>query len=344
MKHYDSMDLLKFFLAFMVVLIHVNPFPASVYVYIAPLLRTAVPFFFLISSFFFFRKTAVGGGASSTDVGDAIKRALSFTCRNLSLYGFWLLALFVPTLLLRGWFLNGLLNGCFEALRSFLFGSTFIASWYIMALVISVWAVLLVSLVLRDGVVVLLAVPAFAACCLMSNYRNLLIDSGHLSALASFFGDAPYNSFWAGLFWVSLGKYVADCEWRMDVSSRWIAASGVIGLVVLGVEQFIVQMNHFAAENDSFLSLPLVVVPFFFLALRWDIDLRCAPFLRAASTVTYCLHGTLRYVLVGMGSALGYSLENSTILAPIVVMCLLATWGIMVGEKREGLSWLRFAH
>lgn len=344
MKHFDSIDLLKFVLALMVVLIHVNPFPANVYVCIVPLLRMAVPLFFLISAFFFFRKIETGGGASSADIGNAIKRASAFTRRNLCLYGFWLLVLLVPTLMLRDWFSSGLLNGCLEALRSFFFQSTFIASWYIMALVISVWLVLVASMVLRNSAVVLLMTPVFVTCCLMSNYRNVLIESGHLATLVSFFGDAPYNSFWAGLFWVSLGKYVADCRGCMGATSRQLVVLGVIGLMVLGAEQFIIQMNHFAVVNDSFFSLPLVVVPAFLLLLRLDINFRGAAFLRAASTVVYCLHGTLRYVLVGVGAALGCSFENLVLLLPVIGICLLATWGIMAGEGRKGLSWLRFAH
>lgn len=229
-------------------------------------------------------------------------------------------------------------------LGSFFFQSTFIASWYIMALVISIWLVLMASMVLRKSAVVFLAVPAFVVCCLMSNYRNVLIESGHLAALVSFFGDAPYNSFWAGLFWVSLGKYVTDCRGCIDATPRQLAVLGIIGLMVLGAEQFVIQTNHFAVVNDSFFSLPLVVVPVFLLSLRLDIDLRGAAFLRAASTVVYCLHGTLRYVLISVGTALGCSFGNFVLLLPVIGVCLLVTWGIMVGEKRGGLSWLRSAH
>lgn len=49
---YDSIDLTKFVLAFMVVLIHINPFSAEVNVVVMPVLRLAVPLFFIISAFF----------------------------------------------------------------------------------------------------------------------------------------------------------------------------------------------------------------------------------------------------------------------------------------------------
>lgn len=69
MRHFDSLDLLKFVLSLMVVLIHVNPFPSTAMPYIMPVLRLAVPLFFVISSFFFFRKIDVGGGCLFSQFG-----------------------------------------------------------------------------------------------------------------------------------------------------------------------------------------------------------------------------------------------------------------------------------
>ena len=68
---YDSIDLTKFVLAFMVVLIHINPFSAEVNVVVMPVLRLAVPLFFIISAFFFFTKVSVGKGATESDVVSA---------------------------------------------------------------------------------------------------------------------------------------------------------------------------------------------------------------------------------------------------------------------------------
>lgn len=206
---YDSIDLTKFVLAFMVVLIHINPFSAEVNVVVMPVLRLAVPLFFIISAFFFFTKVNVGKGATESDVVQAVKRAIGFTKRNLTLYFFWLAILIVPVIALRGWFGRGILRGVFVLLQHFFFGSTFIASWYIMALIIAVWAVLILSVKLSSTQVVAITAPFFVVSCLMSNYYYAPLTQAHLDALEFAFWY-PYNSFWIGLFWVAVGKWISD--------------------------------------------------------------------------------------------------------------------------------------
>ena len=206
---YDSIDLTKFVLAFMVVLIHINPFSAEVNVVVMPVLRLAVPLFFIISAFFFFTKVSVGKGATESDVVQAVKRAIGFTKRNLSLYFFWLAILIVPVISLRGWFGHGILRGVFVLLQHFFFGSTFIASWYIMALIIAVWVVLILSVKLSSTQVVAITAPFFVVSCLMSNYYYAPLTQTHLDTLEFAFWY-PYNSFWIGLFWVAVGKWISD--------------------------------------------------------------------------------------------------------------------------------------
>lgn len=344
-NHLDSIDVLKFVLALMVVLIHVNPFPECVNVFVMPVLRLAVPLFFVISAFFFFRKIDIGEGYSSAEVGNAIKRAISFTKRNLMLYLFWFLVLLVPTLSLRKWFDHGILYGLLDASKSFLFGSTFIASWFIMALVISVWIVLLLSLVLGNRTLVMVTIPFFVLSCLMSNYGLSPLVLPHIDILSSFFGSSPFNSFWVGLFWVAIGKCIADNELCSDaISSRKLMCAVLLGALLLAFEQTYIQLQGYSLYNDCFFMLPFVVVPLFALVLRVDLTTRWASFCRAASTVTYCLHATLRGVLATLLGALGFHASNVVLLLPVIAICCLATLAILRGEKKSGLSWLRFAH
>lgn len=67
-KVYYGLDLLKFIMAFIVVMIHVKPFPAGTVLYSAfsPLLAVAVPVFFVISAFLLFSK--IYGSNSNGDV------------------------------------------------------------------------------------------------------------------------------------------------------------------------------------------------------------------------------------------------------------------------------------
>lgn len=229
---YDSIDLTKFVLAFMVVLIHINPFSAEVNVVVMPVLRLAVPLFFIISAFFFFTKVSVGKGATESDVVQAVKRAISFTKRNLSLYFFWLAILIVPVISLRGWFGHGILRGVFVLLQHFFFGSTFIASWYIMALNIAVWVVLILSVKLSSTQVVAITAPFFVVSCLMSNYYYAPLTQTHLDTLEFAFWY-PYNSFWIGLFWVAVGKWISDRGGSGKVSplaAFWVARQLALSL------------------------------------------------------------------------------------------------------------------
>lgn len=58
-KVYYGLDVLKFFMAFIVVMIHVKPFPTDTLLFSAfsPLMTMAVPVFFVISAFLLFSKT-----------------------------------------------------------------------------------------------------------------------------------------------------------------------------------------------------------------------------------------------------------------------------------------------
>lgn len=341
---YDSIDLTKFVLAFMVVLIHINPFSAEVNVVVMPVLRLAVPLFFIISAFFFFTKVNVGKGATESDVVQAVKRAIGFTKRNLTLYFFWLAILIVPVIALRGWFGRGILRGVFVLLQHFFFGSTFIASWYIMALIIAVWAVLILSVKLSSTQVVAITAPFFVVSCLMSNYYYAPLTQAHLDALEFAFWY-PYNSFWIGLFWVAVGKWISDRGgvWE-SVSSRSLLGCTAVGVIVLGFEQWFIVSNHYCFDSSVYFSLPLVVVPLFPLLLRWNISLSCGAFLRAASTVTYCLHATLGSVLAVFLGWWGLPASAVVVLGPVVILCLLVTVLLMKFERYPGLSWLRYAH
>lgn len=343
-KRYDSIDIAKFVLALMIVLIHVNPFPPKINMVVMPVLRLAVPLFFIISAFFFFRKVKVGKRATESDVVCAVKRAIGFTKRNLTLYFFWLIVLFVPVVVLRGWFGDGLLRGIFIFLQHFFFGSTFIASWYIMALIIAVWVVLVLSVRLKSATVVALTSPFFVVSCLMSNYYYSPLTQAHLDTLQFAFWY-PYNSFWIALFWVAVGKWVSDhFESWGGVASCWLFGIAGVGLILLGLEQAFIVQNKYCYDSSVFFSLPLVVVPLFLLLLRWDVAFSGAAFLQAASTVTYCLHATLRSVLKALLALCGINASELMLLGPVIVVCILVTALILRLEKCPRLSWLRCAH
>ena len=343
--HWDSIDVLKFVLSILIVVIHVNPFSSIAYDLVTPVLRTAVPLFFMISSFFFFRKLTAEKSVALEERGGALLgRLFSFTKRNMQLYLFWLIVLLVPTLIVRGWFDSGFLLGLFKMIHSFVFSSTFVASWFIVALVIGVWVVAILSLKLGNRSLLLLSIPIYVVCVLMSNYYYSPFTQSHLDALNYAF-YAPYNSFWASFLWVVLGKMVADSQVSLSmVPAKKLAVAFFVGIMLLYTEQFVVIAFGFAGENDAFFSLPFVCLPVFILVLGIRREVKCAGFLRSASTVIYCVHGTARGVFAAGFSFHGVEVTNVLLLPVVMCFSLGCALIIFLASRNRKLKWLRYAY
>lgn len=206
----DFIDVTKFALSILIVVIHISPIE-SLNPVLRPFLRTAVPLFFLISAYLFFKKY----GEAET-IEKKIARIERYVKRNLQLYFFWLIVLLIPTLSYRQWFSDGLLSGLFWALHSFLFGSTFIASWYIMASIIATLIIVVASRYLGNKTILLLSAIPYLACCAMSNYGASPLVAPHYDTLCYAFGSNDYNSFWVAIFWIAAGKCIADNELRLS--------------------------------------------------------------------------------------------------------------------------------
>lgn len=150
-KVYYGLDLLKFIMAFIVVMIHVKPFPAGTVLYSAfsPLLAVAVPVFFVISAFLLFSKTY----GSNSDGGGDLSVIQRFTTRILILYGIWLLIEIPWVIFNKPYFTEPFLKGLMDFIKDVLFATTFPGSWFLSALVLGVWVVFLLSRVVKEEIV-----------------------------------------------------------------------------------------------------------------------------------------------------------------------------------------------
>ena len=150
-KVYYGLDLLKFIMAFIVVMIHVKPFPAGTVLYSAfsQLLAVAVPVFFVISAFLLFSKTY----GSNSDGGGDLSVIQRFTTRILILYGIWLLIEIPWVIFNKPYFTEPFLKGLMDFIKDVLFATTFPGSWFLSALVLGVWVVFLLSRVVKEEIV-----------------------------------------------------------------------------------------------------------------------------------------------------------------------------------------------
>jgi len=160
MKVNKNIDILKYLISMMVIMIHVG------YSYELPILRSAVPVFFIISSYLFFSKIQ--------DLNNDIERKhyyYHFFKRALRLYLFWFIALLPFTIVVRGWYDMTFLNVLKEIAVGILFKSTFPASWYISAYVIGIS----ISFYLKkyEGAAAIVGLVCYILSCLQSNYFYL---------------------------------------------------------------------------------------------------------------------------------------------------------------------------
>ena len=285
MDRYDSFDALKFILSIFIVAIHTEFLGDYVY----PFVRIAVPIFFMISSYLFFHKHREYD----------FKAFIHFLKRNLQLYLFWFVVLLPITLYARKYFFAGFFLGLKDLICDFFFGSTFLASWYIVAQIIAIAWIFLLSKKANNIVLLSLSSLCYLVCLLSSNYYNIL-SYIHMQGVADsiFSVIFPPNSFIVAFFWCSVGKVIADTK---QVYSRrkkvGIFIVLLISLIGLFGEKMIIQNCIGAAKfNDVYLFLIPVCICVFVLALECKVNIKNAVVLRRISTIVYCVHFSIAVV------------------------------------------------
>lgn len=137
-------DILKFVLAFLIVVMHSSVFPR----WMLPLPRLAVPLFFMMTSYLFFVKLK--------NISDEVFRKqaiVKYIKRNTYLYLFWCIV-FLPCMIVlqyMSWSAGGVLGVIKYNLKAFFISGFFPASWFILATVYAVTIVFFLSKWLRMG-------------------------------------------------------------------------------------------------------------------------------------------------------------------------------------------------
>lgn len=339
----NKFDILKLVLAIFIVGIH----STKAGMILRPVFRLAVPLFFIISSYLFFLKQC-----TLSSWQERYKGLKKYAKRILLLYLFWFLLLFPFTIYYREWYVDFGPEKLITIARSFFFGSTFVASWFLMASLIGVTIVwLLSSLKVKNSVILAIGIVIYMLCCLVSNYYNLLSHCPDFVKAYTSYTDIftqPFNSFPCSILFVGIGKILAEKELSPSNNLLWIVL--FFSMVLLYVEFYITQHYFKAYYDDCFLLLPVACACIFMLIgqsspRKIDYDTKK---LRAYSTIIYCCHGTLLSI---MNSVLNFIKMNEinciiqfamffiTIFLSIAICELL-----MRLERRRYFGWLRYSH
>ncbi len=338
-ENYDIFDLSKLILALMVLCIHANPF-GSESALAFPITRAAVPLFFMISSFLFFQKY------DQENRTGQITRLKKYSVRLLRLYLFWFVVLLPITLYVRkSYFAKGALRGIFLFVRGFFLGSTFIASWYLMALLIGIILICLLSKVLPNYVLVLLGGVLYLVCCAGSNYANAdFVKHSILNSVIRSYPGHIYNGFPVAIIWVALGKCFVDKKQRKTGGLHVLLALACF--VLLLMEQYLINVNEFSKANDCYLALVPLCYCVFAMIRSTRITLNNPRTLREFSTALYCVHatlaGSLREVLGRFFDVEVYPL--SAIITIIVLVICIGIFSVLKYlSTKPKLEWIRSA-
>lgn len=338
-KRNQSIDTMKFILAVFVVIIH-----AEVDIgFLHPFLSAAIPIFFITSSYFFFGKI---NKAKSRD--EQMSHLWKFLKRNMMLYGFWFLVLLPITLYIRDWFSGSVVTAILRFLQAFFFNSTFRGSWYIMALNIGVLLVFFASAKIRTPVLLMMALPVYLIACLFSNYYGLVADNGAIMGLYNGYMHifrSLNNSFPAGIFWIVLGKMLAEGETRLKQSSLLIVI--LVSSVLLVLEHGVIARYGLALSNHGYLMLVPLCWAVFCWVKNTNVSVGANLRLGHMSTIIYAVHTSLVSVLGAIlrrATPLTGDLLQWTLLFVTMGCSLIVCGMIFALERKKGLRWLRYAY
>lgn len=338
-KENKTIDLVKAIMALLILALHTPLLAENNYILI-PLYRLGVPFFFIVSSYFLFTKL------NSCNAKEQIKVILNYVKRNLILYFSW----FIISLpfVFNSRYTYMLKGDVFYILKKFLFNSTWMGSWYIMASVLGTIVVLLLSKFLKNNLIFIISFLLFLFCCLTCTYAKALNGTGYqlFEKYNAIFTGAPSLSLFSSFVFISLGKIFADDN-RKSYSKPKDTMLFLVSFLLLTAEFFITRKMGWQRADDSLIMLIPTIYFLVKLVLQININIGFSRFLRAFSVIVYCSQGIFfeifnyAFELVGWKKTLKVDVCEFLL---IVVFCIILTSIIVSLEKKKNMNFLRYIH
>lgn len=339
-KNNDLLDLVKLILSFMIVAVHTKLFDPYLY----PWLRLAVPLFFVISSYLFFSK--INLCQNSSEKLTALKH---FVLRNLKLYAFWFIVLFPICIFTRGWFNEGFWNGIIRIGINLVVGSTFVASWFIAALIIGTTIVFFASKKLSNKTLLIIGIVIHILVSFRSSYMFIFTEIDALYDVFiwvldyEYYMNAPVNSFPAGILWIVCGKIFADGGIKIKIKPSAIILG--VSCALLFTEWFLIKHYSGEGRNDVYIMLaPCVLALFNILIQLKPINLKHSREMRNISTIVYASHGTFAIVLNHLFEITVGPMPSIVTFLVTSIVCTGAAILVLMLKKYKYLKWLKYSH
>ena len=319
-KQLAFVDIAKFLFAIGVVAIHAGCFAGEdtiSWVVMHGLLKLAVPFFFCAAGYFFYKSLK-----KSNDTKATTKKYIK---RLLIPFVFWL-TINLPVVVV-GYLNDG--NSFFEILLKLLRDLIFYpwgAMWFVSALIVAV--LLIVPFYkkhkLKNAVIIGLALYLVG---LVFNTYYFVVHATPLQGLVDSvlqFAGSMRNGVFEGMFFVSIGMYIAELQSERKVNRTANVLVLLISYVLLLVEVVLVKdLPH--ADDDSLFIAFVAVIPclFLFLSELPALSMNTKPF-RNYSTGIYFSHrfflAIVMFLLKPYNATIGFA---STLSVAMIVLTVL---------------------
>ena len=271
-KSYDSFDLFKFIVSFMVMIVHTRIFGDSRFHWLHPWCRILIPVYFMISAFLFFSKY------------DRLPEDKRNPYLWLTLYLFWFIVFLPFTIVYRDYHHKGIVF----FLGTILLGSSFPASWYLMALVIGIIFVAKLDRGVGKNIVPVIAFLFFFLCLGQHTWRVLADKTSFLPKIYNATEISYTASFFIAIIWVWIGRLFVKFRKRViAVNKKTVAAAFVCSLILLFFDdKWLYDRGLFTMKNDVYFFCLLAGPLFFWLIWKMDIHLPHAKTMRCMSTLS----------------------------------------------------------
>ena len=334
---YPNLDIAKFVMAFLVILIHARPFaetaPAADFLISDVVARVAVPLYFAISGFLLFRKLEYENGKVKWCAANRM-RLVRYLKRIGLTYIIWSGVYIVwqfPYWYQIGWWGMQAIKDC---VASLFFSGCYYHTWFLLSLIYGVPLLFGVLLVCPKKKLPLVIAAGWLVECLTYSYTwvapELLQPVGRLMDKTPIVIDTVFRA----LPLLGVGVMLSD-----RASGYRNKASGVLCLVAMiacAAEATILKI--FSPNQSNFEYL--IFTPFVaYLLLRCLLESRhlklptaAATVLREASLIIYCLHPIIIEILARSGMKTGVYLS-------LTVMALSAATSVgwvMLRRMRRG--------
>ena len=344
-KRFDSIDLVKFIAAILIVVLHSDLFLGindTLHIIVGSgITRLCVPFFFIASAFFYFRKPLT------------TENTRRYCKRLLILYMVWFL-ISLPKTIFDRFICSEYSFGItlFRFLRSFFVTSTFSGSWFIISCIFCAVLYLGLSKIKHNAsniLTVILCVAVYIWITFTSAYGTFINKFGiseFYDKYEMFFGN-PYVSLLVGVPYFGLGKYFADNynnNGLQKFSKGFCITGSIVTFALFIVEVFICHYYALSKSTDCYIMLLPFIFCFFPLIVNWDVSLKNAKLLRIASTIVFFSHFLFLFVMEFAEWAFKISITNFVKFVFSLLCSLAFAYLVLKFQNKKGFYWLKYLY